>query len=274
MFQATSQNKKAGRGERRVGHPQDSDLDREMLGGDTEHGLTQRAEQRAEREYREAVAPEPLNFSPCESFGEAREDGRFRDQIRESDEVKQPSQAQILFLDVQSSEREVTQPRDGPGSIRDDCRTREDDERRNPEQPLRVGEFPLAPNNSRDDPEREDQLPGKGIKEPGSRFGPIRQLEAAEARRRIDSGGRRQRQGRTGVGQDEDRRGQQHEHDVHRQDIEISELLCQRQHPEGSMQRAMEHKRSAVFLDKPGQAAQRVEGAEDRDGRSNRGSIS
>jgi hypothetical protein len=79
-------------------------------------GLAGAGQDRTERENRQAVAAEPLQFAP-EPGPLGRRDRRLCDEIGEGDEMRQPAQSEIALEHVQMSEQAVAHARKLPEAV-------------------------------------------------------------------------------------------------------------------------------------------------------------
>ena len=131
-----------------------------------------------------------------------------------------------------------------------------------------IGDRPFPPEHRADNAQSENKLPRQRIEKPGPQFRPVRQGPAKHARGEI----KRERDAEREVGADarqgEDRWRQEQQHHIHRQNVEITDLLSEHQDAERALQGLVKQKRSAVLFQQTRRSANRIGGPEDGDGKS------
>src|SRR6266436_5563559 len=103
--------------------------------------------------------------------------------------------------------------------------------------PRVVGDTAALKPASCEDADGEDELPRDGVEEPGSLDGPGRQVERERARRQIDPSRGCEHQPIVAPRQHQQQRRHQQQRDIERQDVGVLELMEERQHRGGRLQR-------------------------------------
>ncbi len=187
---------------------------------------------------------------------------RCGDKIGQSDKMNEPRQSEILLGDIEMRRRGLAKARRKASFAGHDQRRGGDCRHAQRKRPRRGPRRPAAEPNRRDDPHREHELPSEGIEEPAAGLRPIRQIEVESARGRVEARG--DDEGEQGIAQRHGDRhgGPQHEDDIKRQDVEISQLMAEQREAQEPVGGRAEDERSSVGFDQVRNAAQPVGGGE------------
>ena len=220
-----------------------------MRRGSAERRLPQRGDERARSEHRETIAPEALNRAAEPSVDQPCQPGSDGDKVSERDEMGEPRQPEVLLDDVEVGRCCVAEPRREAGSARRRHRRRDEHRDAQRDQPGRRAWRSVAPDDGADEPDREGELPREGIEEPAAGLGPVRKVKAEAARGGVDCDRRGEREETAAHRQRQRERRPQHQNDVERQNVEITELVGEHGKSRHAGQGGIEDERPAVRFD-------------------------
>lgn len=230
--------------------------------------LPHRAQQAAKAENRQGVTPQHAEKAEKRRLAQARRQARKIQRISEREEADDPREAKIGLAPVEIAPRRIDKSGRQAGKIGNDERRPDAENQRD-----RIGrrvkdDAAAAQRAAAEQAERKHQLPGERVEIPAARLRPGREIDVRQAGDGVDSERNRQHRAPAPRQQRKQSRRNRDQHDIERQNVEIGELMGERQKPGEAGERIGVGRRATALDEQNVERRQRTHQTKKRDGRS------